>query len=530
MEGELEATLPPLKAPTEPPPTETAAAQPVQPAAPMEITRALSSEPPSLDPHGSAGSGQNVILPFLFDTLVYSDFNDRYLPYLATDWNATEDGKTVTFHLRKDVTFHDGTPFNAQAVIFNIDRLRKAGPRSPASNGVAEIKSVEAVDDYTVQFHFDQPSSILLSTLATPYAAIVSPTAAQKEGDAFGQQPVGSGPYMLESWNAGSEITLVANPAYHWPPSVVQNQGKPYVDRLVFKVIPDPTTQVSAYEAGEIDMLFITNPGHLAKFRKDPGASVAENTLNSLIYMGFNLKRSPLDLTEVRQALSHAINKQEIVNLALGGIGEPAFAPLPPTLPGFDESLKQSEQAYDPGMTQQLLKQAGFTQASDGGWTKGGKPLKLSLLTSTRPPNEAIATVLQSQLQAVGVPLEIQQLDSTAAMASAAKGDYDIMLWRYDWNDADVLNVYLASDRIGSTNRQFYSSSAVDALLGQGAHELDETARKNAYVEAQKIILQDSPWQPLYNPKDFTVIRKSISGVVVGPMGRILLNDAKVTE
>ncbi len=359
---------------------------------------------------------------------------------------------------------------------------------------------------------------------------MVSPTAAQQEGDAFGQKPVGSGPYMLESWAPGAEIILAANPAYHWPPSVVKNQGAPTVDHLVFKVIPDPTAQVNAFDAGETDMLFITNPGHLAKFRKDQNATVVENTLNSLVYLGFNLKRAPLDTVEVRQALSQAVNKQEIVDLALGGIGEAAYAPLPPTLLGFDESLKQHEQAYDPQQAKQLLQQAGFTQAKDGSWTKNGKPLKLTLLTSTRPPNEAIATVVQSQLQALGVQLEIQQLDSTAAMDSATKGDYDIMLWRYDWNDADVLNVYLGGDRIGRTNRQFYSNTQVDALLGQGSHELDEAARKNAYIEAQKIILQDFPWQPLYTPKDYTVVRSSIDGVVIGPMGRILMNDARTTE
>ncbi len=147
-ESELEVTPPPDVTPTavvkallvEPTPnTEMPITPPTQLPASMTVTRAISSEPPSLDPHGAAGSGQNVILPFLFDTLVYRDFNDRYLPYLATDWNATEDGKAVTFHLREGVLFHDGTPFNAEAVAFNINRLRKAGPRSPASNGVSEI-------------------------------------------------------------------------------------------------------------------------------------------------------------------------------------------------------------------------------------------------------------------------------------------------------------------------------------------------------------------------------------------------------
>jgi peptide/nickel transport system substrate-binding protein len=152
------------------------------------------------------------------------------------------------------------------------------------------------------------------------------------------------------------------------------------------------------------------------------------------------------------------------------------------------------------------------------------------LLTSTRAPNEAVATLLQSQLKAIGVPVEIQQLDSKAVMDATAEGSFDLLLYRYGWNDPDALSIFLSSSRIGSTNRVGYSNPEFDALVEQGAHELDEDARTRLYLEAQKIALQDAPWQPLYNPVDIMAMSRLVQGAKIGHMGRLLLNDARVVE
>jgi peptide/nickel transport system substrate-binding protein len=307
---------------------------------------------------------------------------------------------------------------------------------------------------------------------------------------------------------------------------VIENRGAPHVDRLVFKIIPDVAQQVSALQAGEVDVLFINQTSHVSRLEQDPEVELVETTLNSLIYLGFNLKKAPFDDLRVRQALSHAVNKEELVATALGGIGEPAFAPLAPTLPGFDPSLQSYELGFDLEKTTALLSEAGYAQDANGVWSKDGQPLSATLLTSTRPPNQALATVLQGQLKAAGVQLEVVQLDSAAVQEALTQGNFDLMLWRYDWNDADVLRVYLSTARIGRTNRNNYSNPEVDALLDQAAAELDEEARDALYLEAQQKILQDVPWQPLYTPKDFMAIRKDVSGVVMGPMGRMLMNDA----
>jgi peptide/nickel transport system substrate-binding protein len=177
-----------------------------------------------------------------------------------------------------------------------------------------------------------------------------------------------------------------------------------------------------------------------------------------------------------------------------------------------------------------LLVEAGFQRRTDGTWQRDGEPLKGQLLTSTRAPNEAIATVLQSQLKAIGVPVEIQQLDSKAVMQATSEGQFDLLLWRYGWNDPDALNIFLSTARIGRTNRVGYSNSEFDALVEQGAHELEEKSRLSLYVEAQKIVLQEAPWQPLYNPVNVMAMSKQVQGTETGHMGRLLLNDARVEE
>lgn len=512
------------------------AAQPAQPTPPASPTpasggvlvRAMTSEPAAIDPQGAPSSGLSLVLPYLFDTLVVRDADNRLLPLLAEKWTVAADGKTITMTLRSGVTFHDGGPLTADAVRLTFERFKEKGAKSPIYGGIKQISGIEAVDELTVRFTFEQPAANFWSTVSMPYAAILSPASIQQAATDDKARLVGTGPFTLGEWQAGQSITLLRNPAYAWGPALTENRGAPYLEKLVFKVIPDAATQLAALQAGEVDVIFVNNPDHLGKLKQDANIRLEETVLNSLIYLGFNTKKAPFDDPQVRRALAHAVNKAEILELALGGVGIQAFAPLPPTLPGFDPALAQHELGYDPAKAQALLSEAGFTKGSDGVWTKGGQPLKAVLLTSNRAPNDAIAALLQSQLKAIGVPAEIQQLDSKAVMEATAAGNFDLLLWRYDWNDPDALNIYLGSDRIGSTNRVAYSNGAVDKLLAQGARELNEAKRQTLYVEAQKLILADAPWQPLYVPLDVLALRTWVEGARVGYMGRLLLNDARV--
>ncbi len=512
------------------PATATTAPASPTPASGGVLVRAMTSEPATIDPQGAPSSGLSLVLPYLFDTLVVRDSDNRLHPLLAESWQVAADGRTITMTLRSGVTFHDGSPLTADAVRLTFERFKAKGAKSPIYGGIQQIGGIEAVDELTVRFTFKEPAANFWSTISMPYAGILSPASIERAAADDKAPLVGTGPFTLGEWQAGQSITLLRNPAYAWGPEIVENRRAPYLEKLVFKVIPDAATQLAALQAGEVDVIFVNNPDHLSKLRQDPNIQLQEAVLNSLIYLGFNTQKAPFNDPAVRRALAHAVNKDEILELALGGVGIRAFAPLPPTLPGFDDALAEHELGHDPATAQALLAEAGFTAGSDGAWAKDGQPLKAVLLTSNRAPNDAIAALLQSQLKAIGVPVEIQQLDSKAVMEATAAGKFDLLLWRYDWNDPDALNLYLGSNRIGSTNRVAYSNPAVDDLLAQGARELDEARRNTLYVEAQKLILADAPWQPLYVPLDVLALSKRVEGARVGYMGRLLVNDARVTR
>ncbi len=492
------------------------------------LVRAMTSEPGQIDPQGAPNSGLSLVIPYLYDTLVVRDNDNKLVPLLAESWQVAEDGKTITMRLKPGVTFQDGKPLNAEAVRFTFQRFKETGAKSPIYAGIQQIGGIEVVDDLTVRFTFTDPTANFWSTISLPYAGIVSPDSARQVAASGKGNLIGTGPFLLGEWKAGQSITLKRNPAYNWGPALSQNRAAPLIDAMVFKVIPDAATQLAALQAGEVDVIFVNQPDHRAKLQANPAVSLDDALLNSLIYLGFNCKKAPFDDPRVRRALSYAVDKDAILKVALGGIGRVAYAPLPPTLPGFDASLKSHELGYDPQKAQAALQEAGFARGTDGTWSRQGQALKGVLITSNRAPNDTISALLQSQLKAIGVPVEIQQLDSKAVMQASDDGKFDLLLWRYDWNDPDALNIYLGSNQIGSTNRVAYSNPEVDKLLAQGARELDEAKRAKLYVQAQTLILQDAPWQPLYVPTDVLAISKRITGVKIGYMGRMLVNDAQV--
>ncbi len=489
------------------------------------LTRSMTDEPTSLDPQGAANSGANLMLPYLFDTLVTRQSDGQYVPLLAESWQVGSDGKTVDFKLRQGVKFHDGSALDAKAVVFTFERFKAQGDKSPIAGNIKEIASITALDESTVRFSFAKPTATVFSTLSMPYAGILSPSAVAAAGQDVGRKPVGTGPFKLGDWQSGVGVTLVRNPDYNWGTPEAKNRGPVKFEKLVFKLIPDPSTQLAALQSGDVDVLFVNEPSQLTTLEKDNNFAVQRVNLDSLIYLGFNCAKPPFDDVKVRQALSFAVNKDQIVQTALAGMGAVASTPLTPSLLGYNADLGSYGQGFDPAKAKSLLTQAGFNQGADGVWQRGGQKLTARLLTSTRAPNDAIATVLQSQFKTLGVPVEIQQLDSAAVMKATTEGAFDILLWRYEWNDPDALNIYLGGSRIRQTNRVFYSNKAVDDLLRKGLSEFDSAKRAGIYQEAQKLILADAPWQPLYLPVEGLVVGKRVQGLKIGALGRMLVND-----
>jgi peptide/nickel transport system substrate-binding protein len=232
----------------------TAEAAPTEAPAPESasggvLVRALTSEPAQIDPQGAPSSGLSVVLPYLFDTLVVRDLDNALVPALAESWEVSEDGKAITMKLRSDVTFHDGTPLNAEAVKFTFERFKESGQASPIYPGVQQIGGVEVLDEHTVRFTFDAPAANFWSTISMPYAAIISPASAQTVSEQGEGHLIGSGPFRLGEWKSGQSMTLEKNPEYVWGPAIVDNRKAPLLDQMILKVIPDAATQLA--EAGD---------------------------------------------------------------------------------------------------------------------------------------------------------------------------------------------------------------------------------------------------------------------------------------
>lgn len=501
-----------------------------QPAAPASggggtLTRAMTDEPTSFDPHGAANSGLNLILPHIYDTLVTRQADGKFVPLLAEEWKVAPDGKSAEFKLKRNVKFHDGTPLTAEAVKATFERFKQVGSKSPIYANIKEFTTIEAVNDLTVRFGFEKPNASFVSTLAMPYAGIMSTALAKAASDEAGRKPVGTGAFKLAEWKPGVSITLSRNPDYNWGSPEVQNRGPVKFEKLVFKLIPDASTQLAALQSGDIDLIYTNEPSHLTKLENDKNFTVQRVNYEGLIFLGYNCAKAPFDDVKVRRALNHAVDKKQIIDTALGGLGKQADTLLAESVLGYGPEVKNAGQAYDVSKAKALLAEAGFKQEADGSWVRNGQKLAGRLLTSTRAPNDAIATVLQSQFKAIGVPVEIQQLDSAAVMKATTEGAFDLLLWRYEWNDPDGLNIFLSTSRIRQTNRVFYSNPKADALFEQGLREFDQEKRAKVYQEVQKIVLADAAWQPLYHPVEAMVYRNRVQGIKVGALARMLVND-----
>ena len=293
-----------------------------------------------LDPAHEEDGESFKVCENIYDTLVqYQDDSTEIEPALAKSWEITADGLTWTFHLRRDVDFHDGTPFNADAVLFSLNRQHDidhsfhkiGGPYIYwTDTGLAEtVKQITKVDDYTIQIELNEPYAPFIYALTIPAFAIVSPTALQKYGQDFTNHPVGTGPFSFVRWDRNEKIILKANPTY-WG-------GKPEIDLLVFRSIPENSVRLIELQSGNIHAMEFPNPDDLPLIRQDENLKIIEKAGMNVGYLALNMDKKPFDSRKVRLAINHAINKDQIIDQLYQGLGIAAKNPIPPNMWGYAE-------------------------------------------------------------------------------------------------------------------------------------------------------------------------------------------------
>lgn len=444
------------------------------------LTIANPGEAPTLDPNMTFNGYSFAITNQIFETLLYRD-DDGIKPRLATAWKMVNDA-TWRFELRQGVKFHDGTPFNAAAVKYSIERLVNPASKSPGAYVLDVIKEVKVIGDSTLEVITKYPFAPLLAHLTHPVTAIVSPAAAQKYGKDFGRNPVGTGPFVFKSWMTGDQVTLAANKSY-WG-------GAPKVEKLVFRTIPEVATQVVELRSGAVDLIINVPPDKAAKLDKAAQIEVYKALGWGSQYLGFNTQQGPTADVRVRRAIALAIDRDAMVSQLRQGMAVKAAAPIPKTVWGAAKGLPVYD--YDVKAARKLLAEAGYERG-----------FKIDLLTYEGAENRQLAEAIQFQLQQIGITANVRIMDYSAYTKEIVKPDRGLFIsgWGTVTLDADyALYALFHSSGIPVNNNAFYKNAEVDRLLLQGRHTDDPKARLAAYQKAQEIINADLPLLTLYYP------------------------------
>nr|WP_233901716.1 ABC transporter substrate-binding protein [Paenibacillus polymyxa] len=498
-----------------------------------DLTYALATSPDSLDPHKSGLAVASRVYRAIFDNLVVKLPDNTIKPWLATEWSVSEDGKSYTFKLRKDVKFHDGTPFNAEAVKFSYDRI--IDPQAVvgnAANLLAPYESSQVIDEYTIKLNLKRPSQAFLSNLSVPAVAIVSPAGVEKYGDQFGKHPVGTGPFKFVKWDENAEIKIERNPDYKWAPETIENQGAPYLDSVTFKIVPEEATRIGSVQSGQALAAETVPPQNILTLNSDPNFQLLQvNTLGLPYTLFINQKKTPWNELKARQALQYGIDVGTIVKTLYLGTYEQAWSPLTPGIFGYDKSLKNGLQP-DLNKANQLLDELGWVKGTDGFRAKDGQRLTLHYVDGTpnREKRNDIAAIIQQQLKKIGVDVKIE-ITKDIATVVYTNGNYDF----YGNSQVNVdPNALYAFYHTAAPNQRptlpNFSNPEVDKLLEQGAIEKDDAKREEIYKKVQQLIRDQAVIIPIYVFPYTVGAAKSVQGLKFDLVGYPLFNDVRIQK
>lgn len=445
------------------------------------LTVAVGGDAPTLDPNLTFSGLAFVVTNQVYDTLIRRE-DDGLKPRLATSWTRVNQN-TWRFELRKGVKFQDGTPFNAQAVKYSIERLINPANKAQGAFVLSAITTIKVIDDDTIELITSKPFAPLLAHLSHPVTAIVSPTAAQKFGKDFGRNPVGTGAFKFVSWRTGDQVTLEANPDY-WG-------GALDIDRIVFRTIPEVGTQVVELKSGRVDLIYSYPPERQKDFDADPKIDTFKREGWGTVYLGFNTQNGITKDAKVRRALSLAIDRDTMVNVLRSGFARKATVFVPPAVTGHSKEIKSLD--YNLAEAKKLLEEAGI---------KAGTRLTIS--TYTGAETRQIAEAVQFALQQVGLNVAVQITDYGAFSAAIQKPDHSELFigsWGTVTLDADYAMWALFHSReIPANNWSFLNNKTVDALLLSARQSSNQEARLSYYKQVHQIIAEQLPVFPLYYP------------------------------
>ena len=479
------------------------------------------------------GADASVLVPMLASDSISHDVCDliflgvlklnpqlKVVGDVAKTYKISKDQKTITFYLKKGVKWQDGFPVTAKDVYFAYKLITNPKVPSPYSSEFKEVKEFKLVSPYEFKVVYKRPfAPALLSwgNLVILPEHLLKGKSVYYLSQVFGRKPVGNGPFVLEKWIPQTEIVLRYNPLYY--------KGRPYLDKIIYKIIPDPSTMFMELKAGGVDWISLT-PLQYLQFIRDKKLQkrfrVYKFPSFSFTYLGYNLKFWLFKSAEVRRALCYAINKKEIVKGALLGQGLPAYGPYPPNAWYYNPSIKKICY-YDPRKAKELLKKAGFKPGKGGVLYKDGRPFEFTLLVPQGSVSRLLtAQIIQQQLKKLGIKVKIRVVEWTTLINQfiIPRHFQAVILGWVLSPDPDIYELFHSSQiKPPGFNFVGYSNPKLDELLDEGRHTFDRQKRKKIYYEVQEILARDQPYTFLYIPFSLEAVSKRIKGIKPSPIG-----------
>lgn len=481
----------------------------------QEITVVLDGEATSLDPFNASDTNTIIILSSMFEGLLGFSEDGSIVPVLSTDYMLNEDATALTFHLRKDVEFHDGSKLTAEVVKENFDFVRNKDNGMARSSFFSFIDDIEIIDESTLRIISKSPNSAMISYMAHPSASIKSLPALQKKKDDpeynLDRNPVGTGPYLYGEWQNGQYVKVIPFERY-W-----NKEQQPKLAGIVFKPVAEASTRINMLQTKEADVVTSLPTMDAARLRESSEIDVFAGPSLNMFYVGINVSQDKYKDQRVRHAMNYALNKEQLINQVADGNGNVADSPLSPLVKGY---TKQRVYEYDLDKAKSLMVEAGYP---DG--------FEATLWTRNTTEFIAIAENVKIQLHNIGIRVKVEAFESGTLFEKLDSGEgTDLFIGRWGAGTAEAdwgLRPNFASDRIppNENNAGFYINPKVDELLNQALKTNDQAEGAKIYADVQKLIFEDAPWIFLYVPDTLVAKRSDVFDVSI-INGLVRLNKA----
>jgi peptide/nickel transport system substrate-binding protein len=472
----------------------------------------LGDPPDCLDPAKTASASSSVIDSFFLDPLLSIDTKGHYVGDLATKYKANKAGTKIDFFLRKGVKFSNGDPFTATDVKFSFDRYIDPATKSPVSaSQLAALQATKVINKYEVELDLKTPFRPLLSNLTGSYTSILDHKVTPNCNG-----PIGTGMYKVQSTGtAFSDVVLTANKRHNFGPSWVHNKGVPYVSRVEFKPITSDATAVSELLSSGIDIMDI--PGtQLSRVQGNKNFVIHKTPAQNAVFVEFNTSHAPFNNVAVRRAFAELINRKNIVKAALNSLGQAVYGPLPPAIPYYDKNAPKYMPKYSVSAAAKVIQ----AQHATGPYT---------FLVLGTPSNATTAEIIQASAGQAGMTINLDTKTSVGDFVAAAnKGQFDMLIIGYSYNDPDVLYFLLHSSQGGGKGLNWTNDSnnaKLDSLLTKGRTTLQKKQVAKIYDQAQELINKQAELIGLDAATPLLAIRSNIKGYHTAADGTIALQD-----